>query len=196
MVGYSKDIHSLRHDSVPVNDRDATGSSKYIRIRIKRAPQRRIRSITACIAPTIMSSTQGGIETLRALVRTLTEASEQVIEEWEKEDRAPPQRSSAPDTAITAKVPSHQLHEARRTLVSAAGMAIALVQDPAARCMELCGQYLESRALHIAVEKGVADILAESSSEEGVPLEQLSKATGIKEQKLGMRTVNTSSDLS
>ena len=132
-----------------------------------------------------MSSVAERVRTLRALVRMLAAASEEVIQAWEREER----EFTAPKNTIYSKVPSHELYNARRTVIGAAGMAIDLVQDPAVRCMETCGQYLESRALHIAVEKGIPDLLAQAAPGEGVSLEQLSKSTGIKAQKLGMFSV-------
>lgn len=129
-----------------------------------------------------MSTVQERADTLRALVRTLADASETIIAEWEREASAPSAPPATP--SIASSVPSHALFEARRTAIGAAGMLAALVQDPRTRAMELCAQYLEARAWHIAVEKRVPDVLAQAKPGEGVSLERLGKATGINEQKL------------
>ena len=128
-----------------------------------------------------MSSVQDRVDTLRALVRTLTDASEEIIAAWEREASEPPKPAN-----IASTVPSHQLYNARRTAVGAAGMLVDLVQDPRTRVFELCSQYLESRAWHIAVEKKIPDILAEAQPGEGLSLQRLGEVTGINEQKLGM----------
>ncbi|GJE89686.1 O-methyltransferase [Phanerochaete sordida] len=126
-----------------------------------------------------MSSLEERIDTLRALVRTLTDASEAVIAAWQRDAAAPPAPKS-----LASSVPSHALFDARRTAIGAAGMLMVLVQDPRIRAMELCAQYLEARAWHIAVEKSVPDVLAEAGPGEGVAIQRLSEATGINEDKL------------
>ena len=64
-------------------------------------------------------------------------------------------------------------------------MLVDLVQDPQIRILELGSQYYEAHALHIAVEKNVADILA--TAPHGLPLDDLAARTGVKAHKLGER---------
>lgn len=116
-------------------------------------------------------------EQLRSLVRLLTDASERVIEGWEAE------ATQNNNGTKTHAFPPGELYEARQIAVSAGAMIVDLVQDPQIRILELGSQYYEARALHITVEKGVPDILAEAP--QGVPIEDLAARTGVKAHKLG-----------
>lgn len=138
-----------------------------------------------------MLSIQDKVQQLRSLVRLLSDASEEVIQSWLIDDAL---SNSFEDDTKSGSIPSHRLFEARRTLLGAAGMIIDIVQDPQARLMELAAQFYEARALHIAVQAGIPDILAEDNEEDGgekgVSLEALALAgrTGINAQKLGPHT--------
>ncbi|TFY67302.1 hypothetical protein EVG20_g3987 [Dentipellis fragilis] len=133
-----------------------------------------------------MSTTSAKSEQLRSLIRLLADASESVIQSWEAEEATSTQEQSSEKVYLQGSpLPSKELFEARRTVVGAVGMVMDLVQEPQSRLMEICSQYYEARALHIAVEKRVADLLADADPTQGVPLLDLSHQTGIKEQKLG-----------
>ncbi|KAI5900447.1 S-adenosyl-L-methionine-dependent methyltransferase [Schizophyllum commune H4-8] len=128
-------------------------------------------------AASASASSSDRVQQLRSLVKLITEASERVISGWEAEAAA----QTADTTART--FPPLDLYEARQVVVSAGAMLVDLVQDPQIRILELGSQYYEARALHIAVEKNVADILA--TAPHGLPLDDLAARTGVKAHKLG-----------
>lgn len=123
------------------------------------------------------------VETLRSVVRLLSDASEVVIKEWE----AGAQKSSPEVTPLHPLLPSAELYSARRVVLGACGMCMDLVQEPQSRLMEIGTQYFISRALHIAAEGRIADVLAHADPEVGVPIQDISKKVGVEEQKLGER---------
>lgn len=118
-------------------------------------------------------------EKLRAAVRLLTDASEKVIKAWEADEATKPIDGSG------SPVPSKELYEGRRVVAGTIGVFLELVSDPQARLMEITHEFYEARALQIAAEARVADILAEVDCKVGVPIDVLSKRTGIKDHKLG-----------
>ncbi|TCD63174.1 hypothetical protein EIP91_005871 [Steccherinum ochraceum] len=127
---------------------------------------------------------------LRTAIRLLTEASEVVIKDWENEERSPTTKQSD-----GSSVPSHALHDARRTMQGAMGLCNELVLEPRARLMEMALEFYEARALHVAVEAQVADILdAEGDKERGMTAAEISRKTGIKEHKIAriLRTLASS----
>lgn len=124
-------------------------------------------------------SLQQKAETLRSLVRLISTASEDVISSWETDAPA-----DSPNS-----VPSPGLYEARRILLGAAGMLVDTVQDPQARLMEIGTQFYESRALHVAVDANIPDLLAKADPQQGVPLADLAQITGINPRKLGVFSI-------
>ena len=80
-------------------------------------------------------------------------------------------------------LPPEELFNAQRTILSAAGMLTELVSTPSNRLLEVSTQYFEARALHIAAEKRVPDMLVDSD-ESGVAVEDLAKQVGIESTKL------------
>ncbi|CCM06273.1 uncharacterized protein FIBRA_08523 [Fibroporia radiculosa] len=117
-------------------------------------------------------------ETLRALMRMLVDASEVVIKQWDAEDQP-----YLPGPA-TGQAPSQELFEARRIILGACGMCADLVQDPLERLSEISFSYLPARALHIAAEARVFDILAETDPSSGMDIQDISHCTGINAGKL------------
>ena len=97
--------------------------------------------------------------------------------------------NSALSTLITSTrddkgpVPPRTLFDAQRTVISAAGMLIELVSTPSNRLMEVSTQYFESRALHIAAEKRIPDMLA-GCDEKGVSVKKLAEQAGCDALKL------------
>ncbi|KAL6303966.1 S-adenosyl-L-methionine-dependent methyltransferase [Sparassis latifolia] len=120
---------------------------------------------------------------LRALIQLLNDASEVVITEWEAQDL-----KNAKDEGRTndeGLVPSAALYEARRTILGACGMCSDLVQEPGSRLMEVSNQYYISRALYVAAEARVANILADADpTTTGVPIEDISAKVNIQAHKL------------
>lgn len=94
---------------------------------------------------------------------------------------------SAPAVSgIAAKAPvaSRELHEARRTILSICGKLTELVSEPSERIIEVACQYWESRALAIAAERRIANIL-EHSMGKAMDIQEIAGKTGIEEGKLG-----------
>ncbi|CCL98643.1 uncharacterized protein FIBRA_00645 [Fibroporia radiculosa] len=115
------------------------------------------------------------VQTLRSLVSLLSNAVEVISREWEIKDQNPEHRPF---------LPSADLHHARQTIVGACGMLMSLVQEPHHRLMETALQYYSSRALHVAVEARLADILAEADPELGMDSKTISVRTGIPQHNL------------
>ncbi|KZT12560.1 S-adenosyl-L-methionine-dependent methyltransferase [Laetiporus sulphureus 93-53] len=132
-----------------------------------------------------MSASEKAVQ-LRSLVRMLTDASEVMIKEWEAQEESLAAISDA-------SLPSPEMYEARRVITGAYGMVTDLVQEPASRLSEITCSFFTARALHIAVEARVADVIAEANPAEGMSAVAIGKRVGIDAQKLTrvMRTLCT-----
>lgn len=84
-------------------------------------------------------------------------------------------------------LPSQECFYAQRAILAAAGSMTELFSDPSGRLLEVSSQYFEARALHIATDQRIPDILAKER-ENGVHLEKLAVETGIESKKLGTLT--------
>ena len=105
-----------------------------------------------------------------------------VVEEWAKEHQIGTSNNDAsPDI-----LPSQSLYEAQRTLLALTGTVTELVADPSLRILEMGCQYWESRALFIACERRIPDLLAAPNVDTsiGMSAQQLGKMTGIEHLKL------------
>ena len=110
----------------------------------------------------------------------LTECVRTVIEEWSLEYSG----SSSSGSASTA-LPSHALHQAQRTILAICGTLTELVSEAPSRVIEVACQYWESRALYIAAERRIPDLLSTPEAKKnGISVLELGKATGIEQQKL------------
>jgi len=109
-------------------------------------------------------------EQLRALVRMLNDAAEVTIKEWEAEERAPPAESGH-----GVPLPSPALYEARRVIQGACGMCMDLIQEPGSRLTDVTCSYFISRALHIAVQARIADVLANVDPAQGMSSQEISR---------------------
>ena len=105
-----------------------------------------------------------------------------VIQEWAREQ----QLGASNNGASPEILPSRRLYEAQRTLLAAAGKLTELIAEPSLRILEVGCQYWESRALFIACERYVPDILASAAvdSSTGMSSKQLGEMTGIEHLKL------------
>ena len=105
-----------------------------------------------------------------------------VIQEWAKEQ----QPNASNDGASPDMLPSRRLYEAQRTLLALVGTLTELIAEPSLRILEVGCQYWESRALFIAAERRVPDLLASSGvdSSVGMSAKQLGEQTGIEHLKL------------
>jgi len=126
--------------------------------------------------------------------KLLNEAIQTVTEEWKKESFSKKQtngtngvnRASNNGDSSTADIlPSWPLYQAQRTILSLTGALTELVAEPPHRLTELMGQYWESRALYIAAERRIPDLLHEAG-EEGLEINDIAKKTGIEHLKLCM----------
>ncbi|KAL9038899.1 MAG: hypothetical protein Q9180_002852 [Flavoplaca navasiana] len=109
------------------------------------------------------------------LLRTcelLTAAVRTVVDEWAKEAQSP-----------SASLPSQDLHEAQRTVLAATGILTELVSEPQSRVVEVACQYWESRALAVATERRIPDLLATAGTV-GASAKDLGSKTGIEHRKL------------
>ncbi|KAL6304369.1 S-adenosyl-L-methionine-dependent methyltransferase [Sparassis latifolia] len=114
-------------------------------------------------------------EKLLAIVDLVVNAAQVVIQEWTKED-ATDGRNTLPASV--------DLFKAQRTILAACGSFTEILQVPQRRILEVANQYFEARALHIAVEHRVARHLAKVDQAVGMPISELSKATGLHPEKL------------
>ena len=104
-----------------------------------------------------------------------------VIHEWAKEQE--PDANN--DGASPDMLPSLRLYEAQRTLLALTGKLTELVAEPSLRIMEVGCQYWESRALYIACERRIPDMLAAPADiKNGVSIKTLGAKTGIEADKL------------
>jgi hypothetical protein len=95
-----------------------------------------------------------------------------IINEWSKEDGN-----------NNIQLPSHKLYQAQRTVSAITGTLTELVADPASRVIEVACQYWESRALYIAAERRIPDLLA-AAGDGGLGIQAIANATKIEQLKL------------
>ncbi|KIK53524.1 hypothetical protein GYMLUDRAFT_49298 [Collybiopsis luxurians FD-317 M1] len=112
-------------------------------------------------------------EQMRSLMAIMVQAVDDIIEAWATEDQGP-----------VDATPSAEIFKARRTILAAMGVITDLVQSAPERLMEICSQFYESRALHVAVQNNVPELLSTASPRDGVSLNQLCATTGMNKQKL------------
>lgn len=125
--------------------------------------------------------TQEDADKLLQLSDLLREAALTVKEEWAKEDFSDKKTSSGD----TAKIlPSHKLWNAEKTIEAISGALVELVSEPYQRIQQVLTEYIESRALFIAAERRIPDLLAEAG-EEGLDLDVIAEKTRIEPKKLG-----------
>ncbi|KAI4225567.1 MAG: hypothetical protein L6R36_003818 [Xanthoria steineri] len=126
---------------------------------------------------------------LLLLADLLRDAALTVKDEWAKED------FSAPAVQDTARIlPSPRLWEATRTIESISGALVELVCEPNQRIQQVLTQFFESRALFIAAERRIPDLLAQAAVVGAAPaldIDALAAKTGIDAGKLSriMRTL-------
>lgn len=120
---------------------------------------------------------------LLQLIDLLSKTGRQIIDEWSKE-------SEQDDESSLSKIlPSHELYDLQRTVLAITGSLTELISEPSSRLLEVSTQYFEARALHIAAERRIPDILSASRAgdghqEGGLPIKEISDATGIEPLKL------------
>lgn len=117
---------------------------------------------------------------LRSLVKLLSDTSEVVIKEWEIAEQTASQTAGP-----LPPLPSLELFNARRIVLGACGMCMDLVQEPQSRLMELANQFHSSRALHVAAERRLADVLSDADPQVGMSIQEISRKVNIDQGKLG-----------
>jgi hypothetical protein len=80
-------------------------------------------------------------------------------------------------------LPSRRLHEAQRTILAISGSLNELLIEPANRLQEFAGQFWEARALAVAAERRIPDLLHDAG-EGGMNVKTLSQKTGVESAKL------------
>ncbi|KAI1380797.1 putative O-methyltransferase [Hypoxylon crocopeplum] len=115
---------------------------------------------------------------LRQVVKLIQDASETLISEWES-----PAPDAVPESETSFAIPGRKAYDAQRTIIAALGSIEELVAEPHLRLVEFAELYFEVRALHVAIEHDIAILLAECGAD-GVPVEDLAKATGLEQNKL------------
>lgn len=112
----------------------------------------------------------------------LKDSTQIVIEEWARETEILA-RSSTAKADNPRILPSRKLHDAQRTILAITGSLTELVAEPASRIQEVACQYWESKALYIATERRIPDLLAEAE-EDGMDIQEVGQKTGIEFHKL------------
>ena len=104
-----------------------------------------------------------------------------VISEWAKEY----QLDASNDGASPASLPSRKLYEAQRTLLALTGTLTEPIAEPSLRILEVGCQYCESRALYIAAERRISDLLsAEGATPDVIRVNKIGTETEIEPMKL------------
>ncbi|KAK4695820.1 hypothetical protein P7C71_g1995, partial [Lecanoromycetidae sp. Uapishka_2] len=130
----------------------------------------------------VIKSLTDGVQLLQ-LSQLFTTNIQTVLEEWAKEQ----QTGASNDGASPDILPSRRLFQAQRTLLALTGSLTELIAEPSLRIMEVGCQYWESRALFIACERNIPNLLAAPGMDRSVGLsaQTLSEKTGIEHLKLG-----------
>ena len=107
-----------------------------------------------------------------------------VTEEWAKEDYTTDPNGRDDVIFDQANIlPSRRLHEAQRSILAISGSLNELLIEPANRLQEFAGQFWEARALAVAAERRIPDLL-HNAGDDGVDVKTLSKETGVESAKL------------
>ena len=120
------------------------------------------------------------IAQLREILSLLSTAVETIASEWELHSNEGLLNGEAGYTASSA---SHTKYNAVKTVLAAVGSLESLVVEPHVRLISLSTSYTIARALHIAAERNVAELLARAG-DDGIHATELARLTGIEEKKL------------
>jgi hypothetical protein len=113
----------------------------------------------------------------------ITKAAQTIISEWSSEAEKSKKTHLQNGHSSAPTLPSHELYDAQRTILAATGKLTELVSDPSIRILEVATQFQESRALYIAAERRIPDILADGN-EDGKHISEISKIAKIESRKL------------
>lgn len=110
----------------------------------------------------------------------LREVAVIIKDEWAKEDF-----SYQDDNKDSSRIlPSHKLWNAERTVEAVTGSLVELVAEPHQRIQQILAEFMESRALFIAAERRIPDIL-NGAGPGGLDIQSVAEKTGIERRKLG-----------
>ena len=114
----------------------------------------------------------------------ISKTAQTVLAEWSKEAEIFKKVKSTGSPTAVKILPSHELFNAQRTIAAAVGKLTELASEPSVRILEVATQFQESRALYIAVERRIPDILAPHDEEDGLSITEISQKAGIEHRKL------------
>lgn len=99
-----------------------------------------------------------------------------VVDEWAKEAEPKLETGDVDHSSHDTPrlLPSHKLHDSQRTILNITGALTELLAAPYSRIQEVACQYWESRALYIAAERRMPDMLAEAG-EHGMDVKELGR---------------------
>lgn len=118
-------------------------------------------------------------------VDLLSKAVQVIVSEWAKESEQLAGTATAGHPTSAAQIlPSHELYDAQRIILAATGKLTELVQEPSVRILEVATQFQESRALYIAAERHIPDLLVAKDKVGGTPLSEISEKAKIESRKL------------
>jgi hypothetical protein len=114
----------------------------------------------------------------------LTKAAQVVVAEWSSEVESLSNSATGGSSGDRQTLPSHELYEAQRIILAATGKLTELISEPSLRILEVATQFQESRALYIAAERRIPDILAEKDNTGGTSISEVSERVKIESRKL------------
>ncbi|OTA96462.1 hypothetical protein M434DRAFT_374504 [Hypoxylon sp. CO27-5] len=115
---------------------------------------------------------------LRQVVKLIQDATETLITEWEH-----PAPDAVPASETSFAIPGRKAYDAQRTIIAALGSIEELVAEPHLRLVDFAELYFEVRALHVAIEHDIANLLA-GAGEDGISVDDLARTTGLEQNKL------------
>jgi hypothetical protein len=122
---------------------------------------------------------EADVARLLGLVELISSSAKTIINEWSKES------TSEASEVRSGLLASTECYNAQRTILGAAGMLTEVVGEPNNRLLEVSSQYYEARALHIAAEHRIPDLL-DGHDQKGVPVKEIAEKIGIESLKLCM----------
>jgi hypothetical protein len=117
---------------------------------------------------------------LREILALLSTAVEQLACEWES--RLGTGICHAELENVGSNV-THAEYKTVKTVLAAVGSLESLIVEPHAHLFSMATSYTIARALHVAAENNVAEVLA-GAGEGGLRAAELATSTGIEEKKL------------
>ncbi|KAJ5725584.1 uncharacterized protein N7483_006941 [Penicillium malachiteum] len=118
------------------------------------------------------SKLQNQITDLSAAAQILNSSVEALIAEWKSDDA----EGKTLDNGVL--LPTQASYDAHKTILGAVGKIQELVSSPPIRLIETSCQFYESRALHIAAEHRIADLLA-AHDEQGLAVTELATKANV-----------------